>query len=64
MVANDLKVYFSSFEVALVQGNVDDAISYISNIKNELDDNLGYMLSKKGAQENPESNPAIFHEAA
>ena len=50
MVANDLKVYFSSFEVALVQGNVDDAISYISNIKNELDENLGYLRLKKGAR--------------
>lgn len=60
IVANDLKVYFRGLEVALGKGNIDDAIRYIGNIKSELDDNLGYLQSKKGAQE----NPASFHEAA
>lgn len=46
-----------------MQGNVDDAIRYNSNIKNELDENLGYLQLEKGAQENPESNTASFHEA-
>ncbi|MEM2140086.1 MAG: hypothetical protein QXJ74_04200 [Nitrososphaera sp.] len=52
IVANDLRVYFKGLEVALGKGNIDDAIRYIHNIKTELDDNLGYLQSRKGAQEN------------
>lgn len=58
IVANDLLIYFKGLEVALGKGNVDDAIRYINNTKRELDDNLGYLQSKKGAQRNPERNAA------
>lgn len=53
IVANDLLIYFRGLEVALGKGNVDDAIRYINNIKSELDDNLGYLQSKKGAHGSP-----------
>lgn len=58
IVANDLLIYFHGLEVALGRGNVDDAIRYINNIKSELDDNLGYLQSKKDAQGKQESNTA------
>jgi len=58
IVANDLLIYFKGLEVALGKGNVDDAIRYINNIKTELDDNLGYLQSKKGAQGSAVSSQA------
>lgn len=58
IVANDLLIYFKGLEVALGRGNVDDAIRYINNIKTELDDNLGYLQSKKGAQGSAVSSQA------
>lgn len=58
IVANDLLIYFHGLEVALGRGNVDDAIRYINNIKSELDDNLGYLQSKKSAQQSPKGSPA------
>lgn len=58
IVANDLLIYFKGLEVALGKGNVDDAIRYINNIKTELDDNLGYLQSKKGLQGSAVSSQA------
>jgi DNA repair exonuclease SbcCD ATPase subunit len=47
ILANDLKVYFKGFEVALDNGNIDDAIRYLKDIRRELNNNLDYLQSKK-----------------
>ena len=47
VVANDLKLYFQGFEVALASNNVADAIRYLKDIRRELNDNLDYLQSKQ-----------------
>lgn len=63
IAANDLMVYFKGLEVALGKGNIDDAIRYINNIKNELDENLQYLQSKKSEQKNASDNPVASQAA-
>lgn len=46
-VANDLKVYYKGFEVALGRGDVNDAIRYLKDMRRELNDNLDYLESMK-----------------
>ena len=38
VVANDLKLYFKGFDVALDSNNIDDAIRYLRDIRRELND--------------------------
>jgi DNA repair exonuclease SbcCD ATPase subunit len=47
IVANDLKLYYKGFEVALDKGDLDDAIRYLRDMRRELNDNLDYLQSKK-----------------
>jgi tetratricopeptide (TPR) repeat protein len=47
LVANDLKLYYKGFEVALERGDIDDAIRYLRDMRRELNDNLDYLISKK-----------------
>lgn len=49
LVANDLKLYYRGFEIALDKGDIDDAIRYLRDIRRELNDNLHYLTSKKEA---------------
>lgn len=49
VVANDLKLYFKGFEVALADSNIDDAVRYLKDIRRELNDNLDYLQAKKEA---------------
>lgn len=57
IAANDLLVYFRGLKVALGNNNIDDAIRYINNIKDELDENLEYLKSKKKGQNNTSDSP-------
>jgi DNA-binding transcriptional regulator GbsR (MarR family) len=50
-MANDLKVYFRGFEVALKRRNIDDAIRYLTSIKAELNDNLDYLRAEQESTE-------------
>jgi hypothetical protein len=47
LIANDLKLYYKGFEVALERGDIDDAIRYLRDMRRELNDNLDYLISKK-----------------
>jgi seryl-tRNA synthetase len=49
VVANDLKLYFQGFEVALASNNVADAIRYLKDMRRELNDNLDYLQTKQEA---------------
>lgn len=51
LVANDLKLYFRGFEVALNKSNIDDSIRYLKDIRRELNDNLDYLQAKQEASE-------------
>ena len=47
VVANDLKVYYTGFEVAVNKGDIGDAIRYLRDMRRELNDNLDYLESTK-----------------
>lgn len=50
VVANDLKLYFQGFEVALASNNISDAIRYLKDMRRELNDNLDYLQSKQESE--------------
>ena len=50
VVANDLKLYFQGFEVALANNNISDAIRYLKDMRRELNDNLDYLQSKQESE--------------
>ncbi len=43
VVANDLKIYFKGFEVALKRKNVDDAVTYLESMIEEIDYNIEHL---------------------
>lgn len=47
VVANDIKLYYKGFELALDRDNLDDAIHYLKEIQREINDYLDYMNVKK-----------------
>jgi len=47
VVANDIKLYYRGFELALDRDNLDDAIHYLKEIQREVNDYLDYMHVKK-----------------
>lgn len=47
MVANDIKLYYRGFELALERDNLDDAIHYLNEIQREVNEYLGYLNEKK-----------------
>ena len=56
IVVNDLAVYFKGLQVALGRKDVDDMITYLNNMKREIDYSLGLLvpirkeLDEKGVQ--------------
>lgn len=47
VVANDIKLYYKGFEMALDRDNLDDVIHYLKEIQREVNDYLDYMEVKK-----------------
>jgi hypothetical protein len=47
VVANDIKLYYRGFELALERDNLDDAIHYLKEIQREVNEYLGYLGEKK-----------------
>lgn len=47
VVANDIKLYYKGFELALQRDNLDDATHYLKEIQREVNDYLDYLQVKK-----------------
>ena len=43
-LSNDLKIYFRGFEVALGKKDITDAVRYLNDMRQEVDENLEFLM--------------------